>query len=50
MTLDEREQRVVSAAAYSGAWVEVGAALTHDDLARADELAAESLDPEPLRC
>src|SRR5262245_2775069 len=45
---DQREQRVIAAAAHPGPGVEVGSALPHDDLARADELAAEALDPESL--
>src|SRR5215469_8354182 len=46
---DEREQGVILAAADAGAWVEVGAALAHDDLARVDLLAAEPLDAKALR-
>src|SRR5690349_8144970 len=43
------EQGVVATAADVGAGVEVGAALTHDDLAGLDDLAAEALDAEVLR-
>src|SRR6516164_3138491 len=46
---DQREQGVVLAAADTGAGVEVGAALAHDDLARVDLLTAEPLDAQPLR-
>ena len=46
---DEREQRVVAAAADAVAGVEVGAALADDDLAGVDQLAAEALDAEALR-
>src|SRR5215204_6298488 len=46
---DEREQGVVTAAAYTEPGVEVGAALPDDDLARVDDLAAEPLDAEALR-
>src|SRR5690242_1904195 len=45
---NQREQRVVAAAAHAHAGVEVGAVLPHDDLAGADQLAAEALDAEPL--
>jgi len=45
---DEREQGVIPAAAYARAGVKVGAVLPHDDLACADELAAEPLHAEPL--
>ena len=45
---DEREQRVVAAAADAVAGVEVGAALADDDLAGVDDLAAEALDAEAL--
>ena len=44
----EREEGVVLATADIIAGVEVGAPLAHDDLARADDLAAETLDAEPL--
>src|SRR4051794_40355867 len=37
------EQRVVATATYAGTRVEVGAALPHDDLAGADDLAAVAL-------
>ena len=40
----EGEQRVVATAPDVLAGVEVGAALAHDDLAGADDLAAEALD------
>ena len=46
---DEREQRVVAAAADVVTGVEVGAALADDDLAGVDDLAAEALDAEALR-
>ncbi len=45
----EGEQGVVAAAADVDAGVEVGAALADDDLARADDLAAEALHAEALR-
>src|SRR5439155_2120882 len=45
---NQREQGVVAAAAHTHAGVEVGAVLAHDDLAGADQLAAEALDAEPL--
>lgn len=44
----QREQRVVAATADVHAGVEVGAALTDDDLAGVDLLAAEALDAEAL--
>src|SRR5699024_38051 len=44
----EREQGVVVAAAHTVAGVDAGAALTHQDLAGADDLAAETLDAETL--
>ena len=44
----EGEQRVVTATADVGAGVEVGAALTDDDLAGEDLLAAEPLHAEAL--
>src|SRR5690349_15512514 len=44
----QREQRVVLATSDVGAGVEVGAALTHDDLTGVDQLATEPLDAEPL--
>src|SRR6476659_6575920 len=47
-TADEREQRVVAAAADAVTGVEVRAALADDDLARADQLAAEALDTQAL--
>jgi hypothetical protein len=43
------EQGVVPAAADTVAWVEVSTALSHDDLAGVDQLAAEPFDAEPLR-
>src|SRR5215208_5057921 len=43
------EERVVAAAADAEARVEVGAALTDDDLAGLHDLAAEALDAEALR-
>ena len=45
---DQREQRVVAAAADALARVEVRAALPDDDLARVHELAAVTLDAEAL--
>ena len=45
---DEREQRVVAAAADAVAGVEVRAALADEDLAGVDVLAAEALDAEAL--
>jgi hypothetical protein len=42
------EQRVVAATADVHARVEVGTALADEDLAGLDQLAAESLDTEPL--
>ena len=42
------EQGVVAATADVDAGVEVGAALTDEDLAGLDDLAAEPLDAEPL--
>src|SRR5699024_4620324 len=45
----EGEQRVVSATADAHARVELGAALTHQDLAGVDLLAAEALHTEALR-
>src|SRR3954447_24049009 len=47
-TADEREQRVVTAAADAAARVEVGATLADDDLAGVDDLAAVALDAEAL--
>src|SRR4028118_288749 len=44
----QREQRVVAAAADTEAGVEVGAALAHDDLAGLDDLTAEALHAEAL--
>src|SRR5690606_29177589 len=44
----QREQRVVAATAHVVTRVEVGAALTHDDLAGVDQLAAEALDAQAL--
>ena len=44
----EGEQSVVAATADVGAGVEVGAALADDDLACADDLAAEALHAEAL--
>jgi hypothetical protein len=44
----EGEQRVVATATDVGAGVEVRAALAHDDLAGADDLAAEALDAQAL--
>jgi len=44
----KREQRVVSPATDVHSRVEVRAALTDDDLAGVDELAAETLDAEAL--
>jgi hypothetical protein len=45
----QREQGVVAATADTVTWVEVGTALSHDDLAGVDQLAAEPFDAEPLR-
>ena len=45
---DQREQRVVAAAANAVARVEVRAALADDDLARVHDLAAVTLDAEAL--
>src|SRR5690606_34999505 len=45
----EREQGVVAAAAHVLTGVEVRAALTDEDLAGLDDLAAEALDAEALR-
>ena len=45
----EREQGVVATATDVRAGVEVRAALADDDLARADDLAAEALHAEALR-
>src|SRR5262249_9632429 len=45
---DEREQGVVPAATDARAGVEVGTALAHDDLARVNQLATETLDAQPL--
>src|SRR5215468_427867 len=45
---DEGEQGVIPAAAHAGPGVEMSAALTDDDLARVDPLAAETLDAQPL--
>src|SRR5947209_12402210 len=39
----QSEQRVVAAPAHAAAGVEVGAALSDEDLARVDQLAAEAL-------
>src|SRR2546421_11437473 len=47
-TSGEREQRVVAATADVDAGVEVSATLANDDLAGADDLAAEALDAETL--
>src|SRR4051812_32086748 len=47
-TRDQREQRVVLAAADAEARVEVGAALADDDLAGLDDLTAEALHAEAL--
>src|SRR5439155_5940168 len=44
-----REDRVVAADARAVAGPEARAALAHDDLAAADRLAREDLDPEHLR-
>ena len=46
---NQREQRVVSAAADMRTGVELGAALTDQDLAGVDDLAAEALHAEELR-
>jgi hypothetical protein len=43
------EKCVVLAASYICAWVEVGATLTHEDLAVLDYLTAEALNSEVLR-
>src|SRR3712207_3733008 len=48
LALDQGEERIVAAPANSGAGMEVGTALPHDDLARVDELAAEPFHAEPL--
>src|SRR6266567_3897188 len=45
---DQREQRVIAAAADAVAGVEVRAALTDEDLARVHDLAAVTLDAEAL--
>ena len=44
----EREQGVIASATDVGAGVEVGAALTDDDLAGVDQLAAEPLHAQSL--
>src|SRR5690606_113943 len=49
LAVDQREQRVVLAPADVLAGMEAGAALAHDDRARADGLAAVGLDAEHLR-
>jgi hypothetical protein len=49
MPFDEREQRVVAAAPHTVTWMEVGATLADDDLARIHQLPTESLDAKPLR-
>ena len=48
-TLHLGEERVVAAHAHIHAGVHPGAALTHDDGARGDDLAAEAFDAEALR-
>ena len=47
--INEREQRVVACATDVLAGVHLGAALAHDDAARGDLGAVESLDAEALR-
>src|SRR5690348_17009150 len=47
--IDQREQRVVATQAHTRARVELGAALTHDDVAGFDGLAAVDLDAEVFR-
>src|SRR5215212_11532564 len=49
MPFDQREQRVVAATPHTVPGMEVGATLADDDLAGIDQLAAETLDAEPLR-
>ncbi len=49
LAVHEGEQGVVTAQANAGARVELGAALTHDDVAGFDGLAAEDLDAQVLR-
>jgi len=48
LAFDQREQRVVTAAADALAGVEVRTALADDDLTRVHLLAAETLDAEAL--
>src|SRR5690554_4970840 len=47
-TVVQGEQGVVAAEADAGAGVELGAALTHDDVAGGDGLATEQLDAKAL--
>ncbi|KAG1271921.1 hypothetical protein G6F65_012074 [Rhizopus arrhizus] len=49
LAVHEGEQGVVTAQAHAGTRVELGAALTHDDVAGFDGLAAEDLDAQVLR-
>src|SRR5699024_12672035 len=49
LAVDQREQRVVAAQADAVAGVEAGAALTHDDVAGFDRLAAVALDAQVFR-
>ena len=48
LAVREGEQGVVATAADVLAWMEVGAALAHDDGAGGDGRAVEDLDAEPL--
>ena len=43
------EESVILAASYVRTWVEMGATLTHEDLAVLDYLSAEALNSEVLR-
>src|SRR5215216_6859536 len=49
LTLDKREQRVVTAPADAITGMEMGTPLADDDLAGVDQLAAEALDAQALR-
>src|SRR6202012_4267612 len=47
--VDQREQRVVAPQAHAGTGMELGSALTHDDVAGFNSLAAVDLHAEILR-
>ena len=50
VTIDQRKQGVILAHADVDAGMELGTALTHDDVARRDQLTAVALDAQPLCC